>query len=1092
MGSEATDFSLTAEEKCVVMEFDSRQYGFIKFDTPEFAPKKVLFLKAAGSLDRILAQHGHYLNQNPQEKGNPEEMAAQKEAKARLFLLLGHLHLLLENYPKSLSAYQRHFVMQDDHFKDPSFMYGLGMVYFHFNNFQWAAKAFQDLLYKHPGFSHSAEVHFRLGLIHKALGDHTSSLKHFRLALSDSGPCTQTKSDLKFLINHVYEIQGKYKTAKEGYEQLLESPDLPSLVRANALRQLGWMFHAVPALGDPHTREAYAIQSLQKSIEADPTSGQSWYFLGRCFSKIGKVHDAFVSYRHSIDKSEASADTWCSIGVLYQQQSQPMDALQAYICAVQLDKTHIAAWTDLAILYESCNQPKDALACYMKAAKTNIKGQCFISDLTHLLASVFVSRQYIHTDAWVSSLSRNKPLPSIEEAWSLPIPAELTSRQGAISQQQQQQQQQGYPSQTGSSGAGTPQPLSPSYSNNEMGAQSGRNSPDHPPSKRRKGSQKVKVEGEQSPPSFYLTPQQLQMLNFLQQNQHSGSYIPPAGGSQTPPTSSSELLDSVLPRELQQALSEQEISALLASRQDIASSLAEDLLAQFSQQQQKTDAGASGKMDVKADRNLILSDDGAPPSPPPDPTPVVAKDKLNPPTPSVYLESKKDASSIELAQYCLSQPVCVIRGLAGALKLDLGLFSTKSLVEANPDHAVEIRTQLQQPPDENRDAVGNMIWKCNSSRSHTTVAKYAQYQASSFQESLKEEQDRAKGLVSRESDSDSNSSLPRRLEEAFLVYFCLNGKMIKFGTNVDLSDERKWKPQLQELTKLPAFTRLVSASNMLSHMGHTILGMNSVQLYMKVPGSRTPGHQENLNFCSVNINIGPGDVEWFSSPEAYWGTIHRMCDKASINYVKGSWWPNLEDLYEANVPVYRFIQKPGDLVWVGPGTVHWVQAIGWCNNIAWNVGPLAWRQYQLALERYEFNKVQSFKSIVPVKHLSWNLARNIKVTDPKLFEQIKLTLARTLRQCQWARELVESMGREVRWHGRMEDEVAHYCNECEVEVFNILFVTALDKKHMVHCLDCAQRMSPGLHGFTALMQYKVADLMEVYDNFQLGTSEEWL
>lgn len=54
----------------------------------------------------------------------------------------------------------------------------------------------------------------------------------------------------------------------------------------------------------------------------------------------------------------------------------------------------------------------------------------------------------------------------------------------------------------------------------------------------------------------------------------------------------------------------------------------------------------------------------------------------------------------------------------------------------------------------------------------------------------------------------------------------------------------------------------------------------------------------------------------------------------------GSWWPNLEDLYEADVPVYRFIQRPGDLVWLNTGTVHWVQAIGWCNNIAWNVGPL--------------------------------------------------------------------------------------------------------------------------------------------------------
>ena len=76
----------------------------------------------------------------------------------------------------------------------------------------------------------------------------------------------------------------------------------------------GWMYHSIDSLGELQQRESYAIQCLQKSIDADPTSGQSWYFLGRCYSSIGKVHDAFVSYRHSIDKSEASADTWCSIG----------------------------------------------------------------------------------------------------------------------------------------------------------------------------------------------------------------------------------------------------------------------------------------------------------------------------------------------------------------------------------------------------------------------------------------------------------------------------------------------------------------------------------------------------------------------------------------------------------------------------------------------------------------------------------------------------------------------------------------------------------------------------------------------------------
>ena len=59
-------------------------------------------------------------------------------------------------------------------------------------------------------------------------------------------------------------------------------------------------------------------------------------------------------------------------------------------------------------------------------------------------------------------------------------------------------------------------------------------------------------------------------------------------------------------------------------------------------------------------------------------------------------------------------------------------------MEANPDHLVEVRTQLAQPTDENWDPSGSKkMWRCESSRSHTTIIKYAQYQASSFQESLR-------------------------------------------------------------------------------------------------------------------------------------------------------------------------------------------------------------------------------------------------------------------------------------------------------------------------------------------------------------------
>ena len=46
-------------------------------------------------------------------------------------------------------------------------------------------------------------------------------------------------------------------------------------------------------------------------------------------------------------------------------------------------------------------------------------------------------------------------------------------------------------------------------------------------------------------------------------------------------------------------------------------------------------------------------------------------------------------------------------------------------------------------------------------------------------------------------------------------------------------------------------------------------------------------------------------------------------------------------------------------------------------------------QYQLALERYEWNEVKNVKSIVPMIHVSWNVARTVKISDPDLYRMIK-------------------------------------------------------------------------------------------------------
>ncbi|XP_044767942.1 lysine-specific demethylase 6A isoform X5 [Neomonachus schauinslandi] len=1329
---------LTAEEREALGGLDSRVFGFVRLHE-DGARTKTLLGKAVRCYESLI-------------------LKAEGKVESDFFCQLGHFNLLLEDYPKALSAYQRYYSLQTDYWKNAAFLYGLGLVYFYYNAFHWAIKAFQEVLYVDPSFCRAKEIHLRLGLMFKVNTDYESSLKHFQLALIDCNPCTLSSVEIQFHIAHLYETQRKYHSAKEAYEQLLQTENLPAQVKAIVLQQLGWMHHNVDLLGDKATKESYAIQYLQKSLEADPNSGQSWYFLGRCYSSIGKVQDAFISYRQSIDKSEASADTWCSIGVLYQQQNQPMDALQAYICAVQLDHGHAAAWMDLGTLYESCSQPQDAIKCYLNATRSKscnnsstLAGR--IKFLQQSLPVHMITSNQVDGQSSPAKKKRtSSPTKNSSENWNRTVPLtpvqqqvhswyltpqklqhleqlranrdNLNAAQKLILEQlesqfvlmQQVRQTTGIPNGPIANSSlptnfifsqqpHSPLPREPSVSQPEVrsacfekplssgpfaggyapfgtskslgstdtilvgknyvtGSGSNGNVPylqqniltlphnctnltsstEEPWRKQLSNSTQGLHKGQSShlagpndeQPPFSAGPAQyLQAASTAIQKQtglqtlpsnsvtqgaalnHLSSHIPTSGGQQGitftkegKPSGNRSLVPEIsrhvgdkpngsaslkgLSNHVQQLMAEPvcspnhgdstspnvqisdnpQVSALLVGKpSDSGDSGACDKVSNFhstictktnnsfasspssvistatpspksteqtvthsvpslnsphsrlhtlngeglenSQSSIKTDLPiisqksgshvipsmsvsiySSSSEVLKACRNLgknglsnshILLDKCPPPRPPTSPYPPLPKDKLNPPTPSIYLENKRDAFFPPLHQFCTNpkNPVTVIRGLAGALKLDLGLFSTKTLVEANNEHTVEVRTQLLQPADENWDPTGTKkIWRCESNRSHTTIAKYAQYQASSFQESLREENEkRTQPKEYSDTESISSDSSGRRRKGPF--------KTIKFGTNIDLSDDKKWKLQLHELTKLPAFVRVVSAGNLLSHLGHTVLGMNTVQLYMKVPGSRTPGHQENNNFCSVNINIGPGDCEWFVVPEDYWGVLNDFCEKNNLNFLMSSWWPNLEDLYEANVPVYRFIQRPGDLVWINAGTVHWVQAVGWCNNIAWNVGPLTACQYKLAVERYEWNKLQSVKSVVPMVHLSWNMARNIKVSDPRLFEMIKYCLLKILKQCQTLREALTTAGKEIIWHGRTNDEPAHYCSICEVEVFDLLFVTNesnSQKTYIVHCQDCARKTSGTLDNFVVLEQYRMEDLIQVYDQFTLAPS----
>ena len=57
-----------------------------------------------------------------------------------------------------------------------------------------------------------------------------------------------------------------------------------------------------------------------------------------------------------------------------------------------------------------------------------------------------------------------------------------------------------------------------------------------------------------------------------------------------------------------------------------------------------------------------------------------------------------------------------------------------------------------------------------------------------------------------------------------------------------------------------------------------------------------------------------------------------------------------------------------------------------------------------------------------------------------------------------------------------------------MEVFDLLFVTNesnFQKTYIVHCQDCARKASGNLDNFVVLEEYKMEDLMQVYDQFTL-------
>lgn len=111
--------TLTQREVQLLHYVDSRWFGLIRADNTSASKFKHLLAKASKCLEC-------YITSRPKEEINP-----------RIHCKLGHLYLLQEKYAEALNSYQEYYALDEENWKDPCFLYGLGLVYLHYNCLTW-------------------------------------------------------------------------------------------------------------------------------------------------------------------------------------------------------------------------------------------------------------------------------------------------------------------------------------------------------------------------------------------------------------------------------------------------------------------------------------------------------------------------------------------------------------------------------------------------------------------------------------------------------------------------------------------------------------------------------------------------------------------------------------------------------------------------------------------------------------------------------------------------------------------------------------------------------------------------------------------
>ncbi|CAO4383232.1 unnamed protein product [Caenorhabditis nigoni] len=392
----------------------------------------------------------------------------------------------------------------------------------------------------------------------------------------------------------------------------------------------------------------------------------------------------------------------------------------------------------------------------------------------------------------------------------------------------------------------------------------------------------------------------------------------------------------------------------------------------------------------------------------------------------VYKMSEQENEPFhDLQKVVETSSTCLVEGLCDTVRFERNAFTLRTLTEAMPGYQLNVSRQVPEGPE-----VNMLVRVCNkkcSDESHGWRHNAVNHKASleefldSYEKSkalsgkllqyIKMYPENAENAIAKFQQELKKYSLPiPRKHRAHPDATIIASATIDIDPN---SDNQNLRRLMTNIYKLPEFLRPSNNDDLLQHIPTVIAGLNTIQLSAKVPGSKSYACVAKGCLESLNINLGPGDIIWYSTPLEYSGKLQELARKMISSgkrgqCLKNGFWPNEEDCLASGIPIQKFVQKELDIVSIGAGTYHWTQSMGFSVQVSWNIARKSFRQLALITINHDNCLSNKITPLLPIETLVWNMAKSKTPMDDKLKRLVKIILCRSLANCQFEVDYVET------------------------------------------------------------------------------------